>query len=412
MGTVTSSTVIYNNGTLASTPYQLETCTTYEDAAVSLEYAYGPALLPCPSDPRRGLWRYSNLLPLAEGPVSYPLPVGDTPLMAPHQLRTMMGLPHLWIKDETKAPTGSNKDRATALVLEYALRNRISAVTCASTGNVAVSLAVGAAAAGVKAFIFVASTVSDAKLNIMLLAGATVIKVAGGYEAAFALSRQAARRLGWYERNTGVNPLTLEGKKTVAFEIWEQLGYRSPDVVIVPTGDGVTLSGIVKGFRELRACGAVSSIPRVIGVQAETCQPLKRAWENNALTIAPSAQVSATIADGIAVDRPIGSALALRDVRESEGAFVAVSDNEMLHAIQLLARTTGILAEPAAAAALAGLTAARGSGLVHAREEIVLLVTGSGLKRPEYLVTERTPLNVDEQEEPLDDIVASLAELV
>ena len=161
------------------------------------------------------------------------------------------GVADLWLKDETRSPTGSNKDRATALVLEDAMRRDITTVTAASTGNVAVSLAVGAAAAGIKAVIFVPAAVKEGKLRLMLLAGATVFRVKEGYEAAFELSRAAARAFGWLDRNTGTNPWTVEAKKTVAFEIWEQLDRACTGCRGVPVGDGTTLSAIAKGFREL-----------------------------------------------------------------------------------------------------------------------------------------------------------------
>jgi threonine synthase len=345
-------------------------------------YAYGPELLPAETSTADGMWRYRGLLPLGDGPITYPLAIGDTPLVAPHRLREETGLPDLWLKDETRTPTGSNKDRATALVLEHAMRNEVRAVSCASTGNVAASLAVGAAAAGVKATIFVPAEVSEAKLKLMLLAGATVLKVREGYEAAFELSQEAARTFGWYDRNTGVNPLTLEAKKTVAFEIWEQLGRRVPDAVLIPVGDGPTLSAMTKGFRELVACGASDRLPRAIGVQAEGCQPLKKAWDTGdpVRSVHPE-----TIADGIAVGAPVSAALVLRDVRESGGGFVAVSDESMLEAIRTLAATGGILAEPAGAAGLAGLRSALAAGLVEQGEIVVVHVTGTGLKSPQYL---------------------------
>jgi threonine synthase len=322
------------------------------------------------------------LLPIADGPITYPLAIGNTPLVASHRLREATGVPYLWLKVETRTPTGSNKDRATALVLEHAVRNGVQTVSCASTGNVAVSLAVGAAAAGVKATIFVPAEVSEAKVKLMLLAAATVLKVREGYEAAFELSQEAARTFGWYDRNTGVNPLTLEAKKTVAFEIWEQLGRRVPDAVLIPVGDGPTLSAMVKGFRELVACGASDRLPRAIGVQAEGCQPVKRAWDTGkpVRSVRPE-----TIADGIAVGAPISASLVLRDVRESGGGFVAVSDESMLRAIRTLAATGGTLAEPAGAAAFAGLEPEIEAGLIDRDETVVVHVTGTGLKSPQYL---------------------------
>jgi threonine synthase len=344
---------------------------------IAIRYAYGPDLLPPADEPVTSMWRYRDLLPLGDGPISYPLAIGGTPLLASPRLRKLLSAPNLWLKDETRTPTGSNKDRATALVVESALRAGSATVTCASTGNVAVSLAVGAAAAGLRAVIFVPADVADSKLTLMLLAGATVFKVREGYDAAFKLSRAAAREFGWYDRNTGVNPVTLDAKKTVALEIWEQLGRDVPDTVVCPVGDGPTLSAISKGFAELVACGATKRLPRIIAVQAEGCQPLKRAWETGGPV---QAVEPATIADGIAVGDPVSAGMVLRDVRKSGGAFVAVSDDELRRAMETLASQSGLLAEPAGASAFAGLAQALESGLITRDERVVALVTGTAMK--------------------------------
>jgi threonine synthase len=350
------------------------------EGQVELLYEYGPGLVPG-GEMTGGMWRYRDLLPLEPGPIAYPLPVGGTPLLALPGPRRESGLPGLYLKDETRGPTGSNKDRATALVLEHALRAGARTVSCASTGNVAVSLAVGAAAAGLEAVVFVPADVSPGKLVPMLAAGARVLRVREGYEAAFRLSRAAAAAFGWLDRNTGVNPVTVEAKKTVALEIFEQLGRRVPDVVVAPVGDGPTLCAVAKGFRELVLCGASPRTPRLVGVQAEGCQPLRRAFESGQ-PLRPEAPE--TVADGIAVSAPVSAGAVLRDVRESGGGFVAVSDEAMLRAIAVLARG-GVLAEPAGAAAFAALAPARVRGLVGAGETVVALVTGTGLKTPELL---------------------------
>lgn len=391
MGRVTSATLTRNGG-LAE---HLEGA-SWADAdggagQIELHYAYGPELLPQNAPSKDGMWRYKSLLPIGEEEIRYPLAIGDTPLIAPPRLRKTTGMPRLWLKDETRTPTGSNKDRATALILEHMRRHGVSTVSCASTGNVAVSLSAGAAASGVEAVIFVPAEVSQTKLTLMLLAGAKVLKVEEGYEAAFELSRRAARTFGWYDRNTGINPFTLEAKKTVAFEIWEQLGRRVPDTIVVPVGDGPTLTAMVKGFRELMACGATDRLPKVIGVQAEGCEPLARAWRTGepVETVLPE-----TIADGIAVGSPVSAQLVLRDVRETGGGFVSVSDEAMLGAIGELASKSGTLAEPAGAAAFAALEAARAASLVDSDEETVVHITGSGLKNPQYLRPKNNALAV------------------
>lgn len=372
-----------------------------QDHQVEVAYEYDPSLIPPRSSDRFDMWRYASLLPLADGPISYPLAVGGTPLLASPRLRAEVGLSALSLKDETRGPTGSNKDRATALVVEHALRTGVGTVSCASTGNVAVSLALGTAAAGLGAVVFVPAQVAEAKLRLMLLAGATVVKIRQGYERAFALSREAARRLGWCDRNTGLNPLTVEAKKTVAFEIWEQLDRQVPDVVVAPIGDGVTLAALAKGFRELIHCRVAEKMPRLIGVQAEGCQPLRRSWLEDRPIEAVEPR---TIADGIAVGSPVSAPAVLRDVRQTQGAIVAVPDEAMLSAITRLARA-GLIAEPAGAAAFAGLEVALEADLVGRRESVIVLVTGTGLKTPQHL---RQVGRVHEVEGRIEEVEAAL----
>lgn len=377
MGVPIGAEVVYDDGRVERLAGPEGAFERAAEGRVALLYDYRPELVPPPGG-AIDLWRYRSLLPLPDGPISYPLPVGGTPLIAPPQLRDHFRMPRFWLKDETRSPTGSNKDRATALVLEQLLRSGRSTVTAASTGNVAVSLAVGAAACGIRAVIFVPSEVLESKLSLMLTAGATVVKVREGYTAAFRLSRQAARQLGWGDRNTGVNPLTIEAKKTAAFEIWEQLGRRVPDAVVASVGDGTTLCALGKGFRELVACGVALKTPRLIGVQAEGCAPVARAWaEGRQIVPLPEGR---TLADGIAVPAPACGAMVLREVALCGGGLVAVSDDAMLEAVGLLATRAGVLAEPAGAAAVAGVEAALNRGLLARDEEVVALVTGTGLK--------------------------------
>jgi len=348
-------------------------------------YAYGPALVPAPDEPGAGMWRWRRLLPL-DGSDVYPLPVGGTPLVAPPRLRAALGLPGLVLKDETRGPTGSNKDRATALCCADAVRRGAPAIVCASSGNLAVSLAAGAAAVGLPAYCFVsARTVSPAKVELMRAYGATVVRVAGAYEDAYRLSEAVCARLGWYNRNTGSNPLAVQAKKTVAFEVWEQLGRRLPDVAYLPVGDGTTLAAFVVGCEELVRCGVADRLPRVIGVQAEGAAPLARAFAAGRLDWTPVE--STTFADGIGVGDPFFGRPALEAVRRTDGEFVVVSDDAIREAIALLARAAGLLVEPAGAAALAG--AAAHQGRRAGEERLLVLVTGTGLKDQRWLPREQ-----------------------
>ena len=347
-----------------------------------IEYDYRPALLPADPPGAFTMWRYRDLLPVADGPVRFPLPVGGTPLLPAPALRQALGMPHMWLKDETRSPTASNKDRATALVIEGGLRSGVRTITTASTGNAAVSTANGAAAAGLRAVIFVSSECRPEKLALMTRAGARVFQVPEGYAAAVDLSRAAAAAFGWLDRNTGVNPVTLEAKKTVAFEVWEQLGRALPDAVLVPVGDGPTLAALGKGFDELVRCGLTDRVPRLIGVQAAACQPLVRAWLG---TDPEQAELdpAGTVADGIAVLRPATGDAVLEAVRGSGGGMVAVPDDALLRAVGTLAARAGVMAEPAGAAALAAVGPALDQGLLQPSDSVVLLVTGRGTGAPD-----------------------------
>ncbi len=357
---------------------------------VEITYRYHAGLLPA-ADDGSGIWRYRKLLPLEPGAIRYPLAVGGTPLMRAQALAATLGLEHLFLKDESRGPSGSNKDRATALVLETGLRREQTTVTCASTGNVASSLAIGAAAAGFKAVIFVPRGTSPLKLQLMLAAGADVLEVQEGYTAAFDLSRRAAREFGWLDRNTGVNPLTTEAKKTVAFEIWEQLGRTMPDVVVAPVGDGPTITALAKGFRELSLCGVQGAPPRLIGVQSSGLDPLVRRQEGQP-PLPPGE--GGTVAEGIAVPDPVSAAVVLRDIKVSRGTMLSVTDEDILGAASLLLTRAGVWAEPAGAAAFAGLVEARRRALVAPHERVVALVTGTGLKTPQFLPAERRPKTI------------------
>jgi threonine synthase len=278
-------------------------------------------------------------------------------------------------------------------------------VAVASTGNAGSSLAGLAASMGIPAAIFVPATAPRAKLVQALMYGAQVFAVQGSYDDAFELCVEACRTFGWYNRNTAYNPLTIEGKKTVSFEIYEQLGNRAPDLVFVPTGDGCILSGVARGFRELQRLGLIETVPRLIAVQAEGSNAIARACQQGGTLTAIQGH---SVADSITVNLPRNGAMAVRDIHASGGEALAVSDDDILAAVHDLASTTGIFAEPAAAASLAGLR-----GYLHTHQEdasgqtIVLLVTGSGLKDIDAASRAAPPLIVIEPD--LRAVQAALA---
>ena len=318
-------------------------------------------------------------LPIAS-PVSLPaLRVGGTPLLPVPQLRRRLGMPRLWAKDDTRNPSGSTKDRASLLVVAKAVEYGYDTVATASTGNAASALAAVAAAAGVRAVVFVPAAARPAKLVQMASYGARLVPVAGSYDDAFELSLAACEHFGWYNRNTAFNPFTIEGKKTAAIEVTADLAPEWPDVVIVPAGDGVIVAGMAKGFADLVRCRLLRRAPRLIAVQPEGSAALARALRDGTTEITP-VPGAASVADSLVVGAPRNAIMALAAVRASGGAGVIVSDEAILDAIPMLARTTGVFCEPAAAAALAGLLAALDEGLVARDERAVLLLTGTGLK--------------------------------
>ena len=301
-------------------------------------------------------------------------------------LAQKLGLQSLWVKDESRNPTASFKDRASALLVGRARNIGAQVVVTASTGNAGAALAGMAAAVGQQAVIFAPHTAPPAKIAQLLVFGAQVLLVDGTYDDAFDLTIQAAEAFGWYCRNTGYNPFTAEGKKTAAFEIWEWLSQEAVSTLIGPNkrlsifvsvGDGNIISGLHKGFKDLAALGWLEAMPRIFGVQAEGSAAIANAFFSGSEQIIPVQ--ARTLADSISVDLPRDGVRAVRAVRQTGGSYVLVSDAEILAAIAELGRV-GIFAEPAGATAYAGLVRAIDLGLVGGDDPVLVLNTGSGLK--------------------------------
>lgn len=330
------------------------------------------------------IWRYLPLLPVSDpGFEKTPLrAVGWTPLYESSELSHQAGLEQLWFKDEGRNPTASYKDRASAVVVARAGEVKADIVVTASTGNAGAALAGMAAACGRKAIIFAPKTAPQAKIAQLLVFGAQVILVDGNYDQAFDLSVQASQEFGWYCRNTGYNPFTAEGKKTAAFEIWEQILFSNDKItekicVFVSVGDGNIISGIHKGFKDLKELGLIDSIPRIFGIQSEGSSAIANAFDEKTEEI--KTVHATTIADSISVDLPRDGLRALRAATQTGGAFIKVSDQEILHAIGKLGKA-GIFAEPAGATAYAGVLRASAAGLIKTTDPVICMITGSGLK--------------------------------
>jgi len=332
-----------------------------------------------PTAPMSSAEALVEFLPIPSPHAWSPLAVGGTPLLEVERLRRHLGTPALWLKDDTRNPSGSTKDRASALVVAKAIEYGRDTVAAASTGNAATALAAAAAASGIRAVLFVPASAPEAKLVQMLAYGAEVLPIDGTYDEAFELCVQACQRFGWYNRNTALNPFTIEGKKTAALEIAATMTPECPDAVVVPVGDGVIIAGVAKGFADLHRAGLIAHVPRLIAVQPEGSAAIVTALDAGDDDIQPVSNAT-SIADSLVVQAPRNARLCLQQIRASHGGAVAVSDEAIIAAIAGLADMTGVFAEPAAAASLAGLHAALEQGLVAATERVVLLVTGTGLK--------------------------------
>ena len=337
----------------------------------------------------RSLWHYAELLPVhLEAHLPTPLStLGWSPLYRAPALERALGLRAVWLKDDSRLPSASFKDRASAMVIARARMMGIKTICVASTGNAAAALAALCAGSDLRAVIFVPERTPEGKLAGMLIHGARVYLVHGSYNDAVALAREACQAFGWYNRSTGYNPYTREGKKTAGFEIAEQLAqangsratpFRAPNVVIVPVGDGNIISGVYKGFYELHALGWIDHLPRFIGVTAALAPSLYRAWQRGDETL--ETIPSRTIAGGIGTDHPCDGVMALRAVRKSGGCLIEASDEEMINGVRALAEQAGVFVEPSCAAAYVGLVKARQRSLIGPDEEVVLQLTGSGFK--------------------------------
>ncbi|MGB5186350.1 MAG: threonine synthase [Acidimicrobiia bacterium] len=332
------------------------------------------------ADPDHTMWRYRPLLPIADEAVVPPLTVGGTPMYDAPALADGVGVGQVWVKDEGREPTASLKDRASAMAVVKARERGAEVVTTASTGNAAAALSGISASVGQRNVIFVPATAPEAKIAQLLAYGSTVALVNGNYGDAFDLCMEASAEYGWYNRNTGYNPFMTEGKKTAGLEILEDLGWDPPDAIFVSVGDGSIIGGVHKAMKDALALGWIDRMPRIFGIQSAGSDYLVQAFETGEDVLTKPPISADTIADSISADLPRDRIKAMAAVTETEGAYLRVSDDEILGAIPALARGSGVFAEPAGAAAYAGLVAAADRGLVGPDDRVVVLSTGSGLK--------------------------------
>lgn len=364
----------------------------YRCTVCNKSYDIGPGLTVCPEcskqqqvdQPLTGIlevelqgsaepsFKVIDLLPI-EAKYFPPIPVGNTPLWEPVNLRKNTGFNNLFIKDDGSNPTSSFKDRASFLVSAAAKKFGINDIVLASTGNAGSSMAGIGAAAGQNITLFLPKAAPPAKLVQALQYGATVYRVDGNYDLAYDLSMEFSARKGGMNRNTAYNPLTIEGKKTVSLELFKQL--KQPvDVLFVSVGDGCIIAGIYKGFKDLKKLGLIAKVPKIIGVQAENSNALTRAFKTGKFTNIPTS----TVADSICVDVPRNGLHALTQLKEFDGEMITVTDEEIIRAQAELSRNTGLFTEPAGAAAFAGFQKA--ASALDPNAVVVVLTTGNGLK--------------------------------
>jgi threonine synthase len=325
------------------------------------------------------IWRYADLLPVDRGH-AVDLGAGFTPLVRADRLAAALGLGEVWVKNDTLNPTNSFKDRVASVALSKALEFGFKTAACASTGNLANSVAAHAARAGLRSFVFIPSNLERAKVVTTAVYGGNVVAIEGNYDDVNRLCAELAGTYRWAFVNVNVRPFYAEGSKTLAYETAEQLGWETPDHVVVPVASGSLLTKIRKGFDELHKVGLLEQAPdvRVSGAQALGCSPVATAWREGSDTIRPVKPD--TIAKSLAIGNPADGYFALDAVRQTEGGLAAVSDGEVVEGIRLLARTEGIFAETAGGVTVASLKRLAEEGVVNADERVVLYITGLGLK--------------------------------
>jgi threonine synthase len=329
-----------------------------------------------------GIWRYLELLPLDEPPARG-LRVGSTPLIHADRLGPTFGVDRLWVKDDTRNPSLSFKDRAVAIAAARAPSLGIDTLACASTGNLAGATAAAAAALGMPAYVFIPADLEPAKVDHAIAYGATVVPIDGTYDDVNRLCLQVADETGWGFVNVNLRPFYAEGSKTLAFEVAEALGWRTPDVIVAPIASGAMFTKLARGFAQLADVGLVDRRPvRFVGAQAAGCAPVARAWAAGTTEIEPL-RAPDTIVRSLAIGNPADGRYAVELANATAGSIEAIPDETTALAIRRLAALEGIFAETAGGVTVAAVEAARRRGVIHDGEEVVALVTGNGLKTPD-----------------------------
>jgi threonine synthase len=350
-----------------------------------------------------GVWRYWEILPINDPSKIVSLHEGGTNLHKCKRLAKKLGLENLYVKNEGENPTGSFKDRGMTVGVSRAVELGFKTVACASTGNTSASLAAYAAKSGLHCIVLIPSgKIAFGKLAQAIVYGAHAIQIRGNFDDALQAILELTRKHQTIYLLNSINPYRIEGQKTLGFEVCDQLGYKTPDTVIVPVGNAGNISAIWKGFTEFKEIGVVDGSPRMIGIQAEGAAPIATAFKRGWREIRPVDKPE-TIATAIRIGEPASWKKALKSIRESKGLAETVSDEEIVNAQKLLARLEGLFVEPASASSIAGLIKLVDSGLIDRDEVVVCVATGHGLKDPEIIMkTCEKPVEIDAGLESLE----------
>ncbi len=357
--------------------------------------------------PSEGIWRFRALLPFGPDVRPISLDEGGTPLIRAVNISKELGVSKLYVKNEGQNPTGSFKDRGMTVSVTRAVQSGVRVLICASTGNTSASMSAYAARAGVTAAIIVpAGKVAAGKMVQVTAYGATIIRVDGTFDDALAMLLQTIAGLPGFSGMNSVNPYRLEGQKSAAFEIYEQLGFSVPDYVVLPVGNAGNISAIWKGFNEMREFGITEKVPRMVGVQAEGASPIAKAFWKGSDTITP-VQSPSTIASAIRIGKPASGKKALAALRDSNGMVLTVTDDEITAARRMLSSKEGIFVEPASATPIAAL---KEIGNRLERDAVVVCVaTGNGLKDQETILTNIDGTPLVSERSGLKDLLERLA---
>ena len=335
------------------------------------------------------MWRYADLLP-ADAETAVDIGTGYTPLIRANNLSRALGLDHLYIKNDCQNPTWSFKDRVVSVASTVARQFEFDTLACASTGNLANSVSAHAARAGMKASVFIPADLEQGKIVGSAVYNPTLVAVEGSYDEVNRLCSELGDRYPWAFVNINMRPYYAEGSKTLGYEVCEQLGWRAPDHCIVPLASGSLFTKIYKGIKELAWLGLVDwNATRMSGAQALGCSPIYEAWERHSFTIKP--QKANTIAKSLAIGNPADGYYALKVLEQTNGAAAAVTDDEVVDGIKLLAETEGIFAETAGGVVISGLRQMVAQGQVRPDEVVVAFITGAGLKTQEAVVPALAP---------------------